>query len=497
MKHLFTLVVSLLTTGYTWASGYVTPPVNFHAYTVTQERSSSDLPATYDARNSGIILPARDQLISGTCWAFATADVLQALYYKNNMETGYISPQVFATCFKGYALAPLTDGGNQQVAGSLIARLEGIVKEEAIPYNHTDTNCQTYQKDAIPAYTLGWHMLPADNATLIKKAIMQFGSVTCSFYYASAYYHADTNFYEYTGSSATNHGVSIIGWDDNKAAWLVKNTWGSNRFDEGCLWVSYNDSRISKECTVFTDITTTDKIDHVYHYNTVGMVGGYGSPYVNKKISAITLHNFPTKQRLNYIGTYCLATDTKVSFTVMTSNEYLYQSDEITLPYPGFYKHTLPTPLDVEGAVYIVVSYESDTYAQVIPIEIDTPDYCSITPIPGRQWIEFEGSSIWEEMGTSSTPYNLCIYAYTQDITTHLDETPDVKTVFDGKNICTSAWNDALQMELYSLEGKHLKTLTENNAQLNDVLPGIYLLHIIGKNGSRHTEKIVLSLPTH
>lgn len=49
----------------------------------------------------------------------------------------------------------------------------------------------------------------------------------------------------------TNHAVLIIGWDDNKQAWLIRNSWGDD-WDEtggtgterGYAWVKYGNEGI-------------------------------------------------------------------------------------------------------------------------------------------------------------------------------------------------------------------------------------------------------------
>ena len=489
-----TLLITLLSVCYLQvlcATGYVKPPVNFHQYTLTEERSSAVLPEKYDSRDLGIVLPARDQLINGTCWAFSNADALQSLFYKKGLACGYLSPQAFATCFTGFLRQPITEGGNQQMAGSLIARLEGIVTEKGLPYDYTQTSCQTYDKKDTPAYSLGWIYLPEDNQAEIKKAIMEYGSVTCSFYYHISYFQHENNLYEYTGKEEPNHGVSLIGWDDQKGAWLAKNTWGERAYDNGFMWISYKDSQVSKTCVAYTDMTDTQTIDHVYHYNTVGMVSSFGTAETNTYIRAIVQHHIPSKQQLQYIGTYCISPNTKVFYSVWTDTEDLFQSEEIVLPYTGFYKYSLPSPLEVEGDVYISVTYSSTENSFVIPIEANYKDYCSVALTPNAQWVTFEGSEDFQEFGNDNYPYNLCIYAYTKDLTTtSVNESDATYTLWDGQQLHTSVWDEAKEILLYSIDGQKVCSLNKGDTGLPPVLPGIYLLQIINQDGRIYTEKI-------
>jgi cathepsin L len=41
-----------------------------------------------------------------------------------------------------------------------------------------------------------------------------------------------------------NHVVLLIGWDDEKQAWLVKNSWGESWGEKGFAWIRYGSNNI-------------------------------------------------------------------------------------------------------------------------------------------------------------------------------------------------------------------------------------------------------------
>ncbi|MBC7396932.1 MAG: C1 family peptidase, partial [Bdellovibrionales bacterium] len=45
-----------------------------------------------------------------------------------------------------------------------------------------------------------------------------------------------------TGQSLGGHAVSIVGFDDTKKAWLIRNSWGQEWGEAGFAWVSYSDT---------------------------------------------------------------------------------------------------------------------------------------------------------------------------------------------------------------------------------------------------------------
>ena len=55
--------------------------------------------------------------------------------------------------------------------------------------------------------------------------------------------------WQYLGT--LNHAVTLIGWDDSKSAWLIKNSWGTGWGDtcgfgteRGYMWISYTSDNI-------------------------------------------------------------------------------------------------------------------------------------------------------------------------------------------------------------------------------------------------------------
>lgn len=41
-----------------------------------------------------------------------------------------------------------------------------------------------------------------------------------------------------------NHAVTLVGWDDSKQAWRIKNSWGKAWEEAGYMWIAYNANKI-------------------------------------------------------------------------------------------------------------------------------------------------------------------------------------------------------------------------------------------------------------
>lgn len=75
----------------------------------------------------------------------------------------------------------------------------------------------------------------------IKRACLGYGpgSVTISTYNGDLDYLERDEIFVGTGDPSGNHAVLLVGWDDAKQAWLLKNSWGDDFANDGFFWYSY------------------------------------------------------------------------------------------------------------------------------------------------------------------------------------------------------------------------------------------------------------------
>jgi cathepsin L len=82
----------------------------------------------------------------------------------------------------------------------------------------------------------------------MKEAIAKYGAIATSVKVTPAFQaYAGGIFDEHTrvsGQKDVNHAVTIVGWDDNKRAYLVENSWGPRWGDKGFIWVEYGCNNI-------------------------------------------------------------------------------------------------------------------------------------------------------------------------------------------------------------------------------------------------------------
>lgn len=465
--------------------GYKPAPFNTHNYTAGHQKTEL-LPAKYDSRDYGYITTPRNQVIGGPCWAFATCDVTEAYSLKNNIDDGYHAPQLLTNCHDGF-LWTKQQGGNSDIATALLSRLDGQAFEDKVPFVASETECPEYERDNFAAYFLEAYSLPSGDATAIKECIYKYGAVSAAMYYDSEYYDQSTNTYLYTGDEFANHGISLVGWDDEEQVFIAKFNWnGTSRFDKGFMKISYNDSNIMTECFSFHNRVETSEIDTAYYYDKTGMTGwiDYSDDIKVKKVSALSYFITKGKEKVKYVGSYVLRPSTLKFYVMIGEDVY---TKEVTCPYAGFVSVKIDEEPEVDGQFIVSVDYPD-----YLPLEAEVPGYNepNLTTFELQpQKVQFNDNPEQEyKVGTDSPSasfkdMNLCLKAYTQKVSVPTEsagsENEYEKPVIDGK-LNAAIWDTASEIAIHTTDGTPIENLTSSD-DIN--LKGLYIFVVRYSDG--------------
>ena len=472
---------------------YTPSPVNFHKYSLKHKRST--LPTRYDSRDLGIIFPARDQGQTGTCWAFTACEAIRTLYHKNNIECKQLAPIVYVNCAKelGFTKVNLKEGGNEDIVAAMNARLLTPVYQENVPeITNWDNECPSYEYCHIHGYVMGTNQLPEDDHIAIKEAIMKYGSLFSSMMYEKEYFNEITNFYEYIGKKTPNHAVNIIGWDDSKGAWIVKNSWGTSFGENGIFYVSYNDCLISKKPVAFDQFVDKSDIDNVYGYSNTGPTNSFGFD-PNIPTSVMIAYDIEENESIEYISTFIINPYTKLNILVRTSddkNTILYNSNEIIVEDVGMYLHKLNKPVVSNGESLLVEICYTSEYSCSIPTERQE-ERNNIT-LHNSQWY-FNGVG-WVPVGEEGVgdihKFNIVVYVYTKGTVTDIEETDSNKqgSLLIGGEIDPNVWDYAIRANIFDISGRNFGTIKSGD-KMPDLNPGYYVLVLDKEDGGFVVEK--------
>ncbi|MBC8067139.1 MAG: hypothetical protein IAG13_02305 [Deltaproteobacteria bacterium] len=219
-------------------------------------------------RKAGIMSPIKDQEGYNTCWAFAASGLMESLWFMRHHEVVDLAEQdlVNCTCRK-------CDGSSGSKHGE--KRLAGIRREKANPYVGDGgeeackaSNCGPCMLNTTTPYHLEIDYIPIDAdhtdggshfdepvpVAAIKQAMLLHGPI-----YVKMHIPEPSAIGAFKGTGVFDettpliykpkrnngaHMVVLTGWDDDKGAWEVRNSWGTDWGNNGYGWIKYGSNKI-------------------------------------------------------------------------------------------------------------------------------------------------------------------------------------------------------------------------------------------------------------
>jgi cathepsin L len=221
-------------------------------------------PSTWDSRSRTLnwVGPIQDQQQCGSCWDFSGTGIIDIAYNKAGIGGG---PGVFVLS-EEYTLSCCRNGGcggddNTVVLEYAEANGLPLQSDYGQPYGpYPDENsCK------IPACawspTMPMHKISdwgfADGSSTgetvaptpaIKSAIMNYGAVGAGIAADDAFQNIQPGtVFAGSGATAIDHDIILIGWDDSKGAWLLRNSWSTLWADQGYCWIAYGANCVGTE----------------------------------------------------------------------------------------------------------------------------------------------------------------------------------------------------------------------------------------------------------
>jgi hypothetical protein len=203
--------------------------------------------------------PIQYQGMCGSCWDFASMATVETSNSIVNDSMHDLSEQDVLDCARdqdGSDVGSCSGGRYEGVFDYLT--MGGVTEESVNPYSVQEGTCSS--KSANRYGVEAWGFVDPDAHTpyswvpvatdKLKNAICKYGAISVVVYASSAFQgYTGGVFDEPTASGTVNHAVNLVGWDDDKGAWLLRNSWGIGWGENGYMWITYGSNDIGTWAT--------------------------------------------------------------------------------------------------------------------------------------------------------------------------------------------------------------------------------------------------------
>lgn len=225
----------------------------------------------------------KDQGECGSCWAFSTLGVIEAIYniennkYSTNTVNTFIwserrrsKARIAALAYPNLSEQDLiscsTAGnceGGWESDALIFAKNRGIVTEECFPYKAEDISCvlcSDWKKKLTKIKNWSW----VTRATLDRAAVktaLQDGPLIFYMEVYSDFYHYKGGIYETTASATleAGHSVVLVGYNEQEQYWICKNSWSTDWGESGYFKIKYDECETGTFVLQTSDVTMDNK----------------------------------------------------------------------------------------------------------------------------------------------------------------------------------------------------------------------------------------------
>ena len=316
-----------------------------------------------------------------------------------------------------------------------------IVNDKIVYYNGLGSTSEKYEE------YIDEQVQSARNK--IKQQIVNNGGISTQTYIDpdnnSKYF--DTNnlktaksYYCYDNNIIANHAVTIIGWDDeykienfdstnqpkNKGAYIILNSHGTDYYDNGYMYVSYDDVLIERDLVGITQTTTKD-YDNIYQYDELGYNARFilddsdtsdvSTAYIANVFKSKN-SNANKKEYLNEVSLY-IPVEQEIDIYVNLKNadktdiKLVKSCGQLEV---GYHTIKLDDKLEISGDEFVIAAkYKNNNGNVAIPFEMNFNDeslWDTASSQEGQSYYSSNGQN-WNDISAEYTNTNCCLKAFT------------------------------------------------------------------------------------
>lgn len=200
-----------------------------------------------DINGTDYTTPIKDQSPAPTCEAYALCAVLETKMqyqlkelYNPDLSESHLYFYPGGTIAQGYvnivdAVEYLIDYGVPD---------EGCLPEPHRGFDYPFESLPGWENRTVKITEWGW---VNHDINTMKQALLDHGPlVVCIYLWRDFFYYFGGVIKPHMFKRVAGHVVTIVGYDDSKNAWLVKNSWGTKWGLDGWFWMSYDERMIAE-----------------------------------------------------------------------------------------------------------------------------------------------------------------------------------------------------------------------------------------------------------
>jgi len=209
------------------------------------------LPSKFDWRNKDGVnysSPILNQANCGSCVAFSAIGALETqmnIAYGTPSSPWAFSPQHLFSCGGGACQR----GWHPMMAVQFLQKT-GVPDETCFPYQSggdgNDLACSQTCSDATSrSLKISGYSTPSfffQDQVAVKTELMKGPLMTTMLVYEDFIFYKGGVYKNLTGEQLGGHAVTLVGWDDQDQAWIVRNSWGEDWGEKGYFRIAYSDT---------------------------------------------------------------------------------------------------------------------------------------------------------------------------------------------------------------------------------------------------------------
>jgi len=208
------------------------------------------LPTTFswrDINGTDYTTPIRDQSPAPTCEAFGLCAALETKMQYQLKEL--YNPDLSENHLYFYAGGTIEQGYVNIVDAAQYLMEVGVPDEGCFPdphrtFDYSFESLIGWENRTVKITEWGW--IDHDIDTM-KQALIDHGPLIICIHFWQDFFHYFGGVYKHhTGEYAGGHVVTIVGYDDSKSCWIVKNSWGPKWGEKGWFRMAYDADMIAE-----------------------------------------------------------------------------------------------------------------------------------------------------------------------------------------------------------------------------------------------------------